>query len=149
MFVFIRTRRPPIATLPDTLLPYTTLVRSVGVRNLRQAGRAAAHQQVHEDQPRRPDAHQLARPEAALAADEEQPDADQDGQRRAPLFGVWIEAEDDQPPLLLDQRPAGAGQPLAAADLRRLVAPMGVDEGPAYDRRSEEHTSELQSLMRN
>src|SRR3546814_8777941 len=58
----------------------------VGVRNLRQAERAAAHQQVHEDQPRRPAAHQLARPEAALAADEEQPDADQDGQRRAPLL---------------------------------------------------------------
>src|SRR3546814_5185728 len=83
-------RRPPRSTLTDTLLPYTTLFRS-------------------------------------LAALVDVGDVD----RRAHVDAARVR-------LLL---------PGDHLEQRRLAGAVGADD--ADDRRSEEHTSELQSLMRN
>src|SRR3546814_2016597 len=101
--VFLMIRRPPRSTRTDTLLPYTTLLRSEP--ELLRAGAAA-----DVADPLHPGIGQAVRPEAR--ADREQ------GLRRPN-----------------GQRPGG--------NRRRLEVPR-----PGPDPRSEEHTSELQSLMR-
>src|SRR3546814_18769292 len=97
--------RPPRSTRTDTLLPYTTLFRSVG-----------AHQQQDE---RRDDAHQYR------ADPRRQPEA----QPLAAPVAVAVEI------------------PLKHRSLLPTIARRGKRRRPAATR-SEEHTSELQSLMR-
>src|SRR3546814_9842343 len=99
-------RRPPRATRTDTLLPYTTLFRSVEDRHQNEQQRAAGHHRGEEQEVHRP--HQCV---------------GRDLRRR----GVELPLAGDR--LAMDrvhQTYAGGG---------------GID-------RSEEHTSELQSLMR-
>src|SRR3546814_9122785 len=88
-------RRPPRSTRPDTLFPYTTLVRSL---------------------------HVVQTVEWALAR--------VGGFPCGHLVTVVV---------------ASAAEP-AHHDRAHLAAPLQVDDAPAQ--RSEEHTSELQSLMR-
>src|SRR3546814_1632679 len=114
-------RRPPRSTRTDTLFPYTTLFRSGHDRRRfrgRDAGRRAARQPA--------------------------PDHD----RRDPACGIGafrIEAA------RADLRPARARGGAAAPD--RDVSRQKADDAVAARdrpqvRRSEEHTSELQSLLR-
>src|SRR3546814_8720213 len=119
-------RRPPSSTRTDTLFPYTTLFRSeVGG----QLGVGA---------------WQLAGGEP--------------GQRVEERLGVAVEGED----LALELEDALAGVVAAGAvggedrllDLGHVVVESGhhggvVVDDAVGDGRSEEHTSELQSLMRN
>src|SRR3546814_2615345 len=94
---FLRNRRPPRSTRPDTLFPYTSLFRAVPrLRVLPQ--RASARESCH------------------------------GGDRYRPR----------------------AGRSPAAAPARRSRPRSGCTSFPApgLSRRSEEHTSELQSLMR-
>src|SRR3546814_4808142 len=100
-------RRPPRATRTDTLLPYTTLVRSQGRHRVdhQHVDGARAHQGIADLQ--------------------------------CLLAGVGL--RDQQ---VLDVAPQLAG-------IGRVERMLGVDEGAgAAELRSEEHTSELQSLMR-
>src|SRR3546814_9814558 len=93
-------RRPPRSTLTDTLLPYTTLFRSVGG----DPGRFML--------------------EDSMAT-----------RRLVLLFdGTWNKPESNT----------------NVEHLRRLIAPLDADGNPQLLNyiRSEEHTSELQSLMR-
>src|SRR3546814_2779343 len=102
-FFFLMVRRPPISTLTDTLLPYTTLFRARVLHRRDEAGRlgrAAAYQGL-------------------------------------PGGGPDLGAQWSRPVVF-------------SANSRQLERP-GWDQSSLYDRldrRSEEHTSELQSLMR-
>src|SRR3546814_3517006 len=89
--------RPPRSTLTDTLLPYTTLFRSL--------------QELH-----LADARDAAQPQAPVPGEEAKQ--------------------------LAEQRNVDEGRPA----LRR--AGQALREGRRHNGRSEEHTSELQSLMR-
>src|SRR3546814_2979484 len=99
-FFFLMIRRPPISTRTDTLFPYTTLCRSVGLAIL-----VPAHDE----------ADSIAPTVAALAA-------------AAPGARILVVADN-------------CGDATAA-----LAREAGAD---VIERRSEEHTSELQSLMRH
>src|SRR3546814_6976732 len=92
------TRRPPRSTRTDTLLPYTTLFRSVAVPTHADTERAHAGRTAHR--------HGVA-------------------------------ATDRVHDVIADDTAAG------------LVAQLTPGHAAAQRERSEEHTSELQSLMRN
>src|SRR3546814_11735254 len=95
-FFFLKNRRPPSSTRPDTRFPYTTLFRSAAFEaldGLRQEAETARSQ--------------------ALSAEREMREAER--------------ASDS-----------------ATAAIERMQA-----QRSALEQRSEEHTSELQSLMRN
>src|SRR3546814_2345686 len=134
-------RRTPISTRTDTLLPYTTLFRSVPERQVpkhrfeiglvgRLAEQPAAETHAREHRGEGIDRHFLRhQPDAAargaIIADRIVPvDGDRARRRRH-------DAADD-------------------ADQRRLARAVGASSAKISPRsmRSEEHTSELQSLMR-
>src|SRR3546814_2489868 len=111
-------RLPPRSTRTDTLFPYTTLFRSV-------------------EQPGGQLALLFDCLGNARAQHLEQPRHD-DHDRRAHLLDVRGELL--QPLGIIDLR--------AEPDREMLAAGMFVSVGERQERRSEEHTSELQSLMR-
>src|SRR3546814_1674797 len=104
-------RRPPRSTRTDTLLPYTTLVRSLGQP---QVERGLAPPRIETFDP-------------------------------VPQFG---KRHDAQVKLLFVDR----GEPVHHAGIGTRLCPFGNDIGIEQEAhsavRSEEHTSELQSLMR-
>src|SRR3546814_2273879 len=114
------TRRPPRSTRTDTLFPYTTLFRSVAVEREQQRDQYPGHAEV--------DRH---------AAVRDRPDA-------IPAVGADI--------LRHHRADRGADRERGHLDivpqLQRRAIGGGGDETLAVDQRSEEHTSELQSLMR-
>src|SRR3546814_2716158 len=125
-------RRPPISTRTDTLFPYTTLFRSAGATE-RLAG---AHVAVERGGERRalPVTHVVG---LVAAGDEDAVGRLERGEHRRVAGGLAV-AEDEG---------LRRGD---AADLRvELVLRLGrARSAQHHDVRSEEHTSELQSLMR-
>src|SRR3546814_1172757 len=154
IFFFLMIRRPPRSTRTDTLFPYTTLFRSqrqrfvdhrvddIDERHARehsapQFGRLIVNR-----------AHHLSARRAAL-------DRDFD---RAGIFG-GDQAFGDVDEVVervfslgrLAREIPGAAQIVAAANMRDRIDHPAAAEAEARRRearRSEEHTSELQSLMR-
>src|SRR3546814_1762212 len=136
-------RRPPRSTRTDTLFPYTTLFRSlrdragaqrrhqraVGVRGRAEGARA------HAD---RGGADQVAARETAAALEQHDVAGAADGDRiiAAGVAAVAVGGSTDTG----SQRVTASG----GAQVRGVAA---VADGGGL--RSEEHTSELQSLMRN
>src|SRR3546814_3213577 len=135
-------RRPPRSTRTDTLFPYTTLFRSdlqlVVVESVDQiAGDDAVRQRI-----------------ALRRAERER----RVGERRDPLLVDQIFAMLDDLPVrhqpLPDRRQAFEHAAVAVALERTIGSNAGerlLDAGKIAEQivRSEEHTSELQSLMRN
>src|SRR3546814_3556300 len=143
-------RRPPRSTRTDTLFPYTTLFRSAdaprpaedeGASGTPQGRQAAPAAGAHEALQGRKD--QSAR---GLPADRH-PDSD----LLCALQGADADDRDAAPALrAVDQGPVGARpaahiEPVRPARLQPARLPRHRRAGAA---RSEEHTSELQSLMR-
>src|SRR3546814_7012181 len=116
------TRRPPRSTRTDTLFPYTTLFRAPVVHGDRAAAERRRRDQLEPSRAREPALVQGR----AVAGDP----------------GVYEE------PVLVDQvQPIQLGRKLAATEEhpgRRRVLELLHSRA----QRSEEHTSELQSLMR-
>src|SRR3546814_7511746 len=134
-------RRPPRSTRTDTLFPYTTLFRSPGVplADPRPRPRLLGPDPRHglDAATRHPGA---GRDRGAVAA---HPDGrcPRRGHRlslppRWPAPGRYLRRADR--PQAVERRDFRGGARALSADLRLLPCP-----------RSEEHTSELQSLMRN
>src|SRR3546814_1558255 len=119
-------RRPPRSTRTDTLLPYTTLVRSTGFRPV-----FAAFRNTRRFTGAAPQIIELRTTNGALADDGNAVDV-----RR-------IEREDAIDTLA--ERQFAHGEIRAHAFVRARDA----HAFEILDARSEEHTSELQSLMRN
>src|SRR3546814_5737461 len=125
LLFFLMIRRPPRSTRTDTLFPYTTLFRS-----RRRRARAP---------------HPAAVRLAAAAVLQPQAGAGSPAHPAAPRR---------RHPGVRSARPADAGQrrqgpPEGAAAARVVAVVRGPGLGlPRAARRSEEHTSELQSLMR-
>src|SRR3546814_1346212 len=124
-------RRPPRSTRTDTLFPYTTLFRSDGRdRRTLPVGASAVPGTA------------LARPEAGARA--------AGALRHADLRGIGRAADVD----LQRGRPAAAAhegdpdRPAGLGDGQELRRRHGGARRREGDARSEEHTSELQSLMR-
>src|SRR3546814_9670104 len=117
-------RRPPRSTLTDTLFPYTTLFRSPAV-----AARGAQRRVLVGTRTR-------GRPRGTLAAR-----TGSAGRRRQGSALGRIADTRRQP-----QRNADRSCRRFPAHARNLSGDLAVHLGDA--RRSEEHTSELQSLMR-
>src|SRR3546814_9441324 len=121
-------RRPPRSTRTDTLFPYTTLFRS----------RVRSDQLSAEPAHRRADApaDQQSNPEPSKRS----PDARQSEQE--PLAHRLPAARPTSPDARRDRQTHGAsaGHRLPRRSNRRAI--------PSAISRSEEHTSELQSLMR-
>src|SRR3546814_8975231 len=111
-------RRPPRSTRTDTLFPYTTLFRSARPPARLGADRTAGFRATGADR-----ARSLCRPLAADVAISPHPDRELAGD---PGRGAGV-------------RSGGAAQPPDRGADRVLAQPSA--------RRSEEHTSELQSLM--
>src|SRR3546814_9938884 len=128
---FLMIRRPPRSTRTDTLFPYTTLFRSRGVGWIRRSqGRRCAH---------------LCAEWRREAAQRRWPAPVQGrGDRRGRLRAHHTPARnraargDDQGQVTVNDRREGLAQRRRSAERPRRGPP-----------RSEEHTSELQSLMRN
>src|SRR3546814_2112884 len=121
-------RRPPRSTRTDTLFPYTTLFRSDDHRRGLEvhADAAVLVERIGEDARR-------DRGDHAVAERSGHADADQ-----GPHVGAAVA---DRLHAAFEERPAG---PEHHGDREHEL-----DPGPRLDRqRSEEHTSELQSLMR-
>src|SRR3546814_4992041 len=121
---FLMIRRPPRSTRTDTLFPYTTLFRSRAHRPDRSGGRRRAHHLV------------------TGAVDQVRALGDAGSRRR-------LQCAPTPRPRRLEEvrlpiRPARRADRAGAA-ARAFGQPSA---GGAAGRRSEEHTSELQSLMR-
>src|SRR3546814_1478593 len=135
-------RRPPRSTRTDTLFPYTTLFRSIEAHNnlLACGGFIGIRFDVTE---------QVAAEEALKESEQRFRDFAQSGPG-----GFWEMDESLRFSSFLEvQKGPGRSRPTAAeATGRTLWELFGAN--PAFDvfwralRRSEEHTSELQSLMR-
>src|SRR3546814_3214905 len=133
-------RRPPRSTRTDTLFPYTTLFRSPHRR--RQGEQAGKRQQpdLDEAQRSRPEEEQgLDAPQVRVVGPSPNPrhayEQGDDGQQRQ-LHGVAgrLHGERDEPARLADPREPRLAQ---------------FQRDRSERTRSEEHTSELQSLMRS
>src|SRR3546814_3874905 len=150
IFFILMIRRPPRSTRTDTLFPYTTLFRAldaapanelVAIRTYRaamEAGDTALVDRalgVLERSGVAPQDSALWRLAGAVAAkDDKAATRAIDDLRRGPLAFTM--------PILRAWQAAGRKRdPFAALD-------AGADN-PLFKRRSEEHTSALQSLMRN
>src|SRR3546814_2042361 len=127
-------RRPPRSTRTDTLFPYTTLFRSPPLRSLpRELGRGVRTVS-------RP--HSRTTPEGATLAPDadgplEEPQAPESNQPKGLTFGPGCRYHrGNAPTALRSDRTTDDPCPLSRQALK------GAGE------RSEEHTSELQSLMR-
>src|SRR3546814_3578258 len=128
-------RRPPESTGTDTLFPYTTLFRSVAAR---RQGDAADRQ---------PLVQPLEAPQASADAGRKLGRKGSCGERR-PGFRATRPAQGK-----LGGVPEGRGRQNASPvplHVFRLAPQWAKGTGAEVDdmRRSEEHTSELQSLMR-
>src|SRR3546814_9477427 len=122
-------RRPPRSTRTDTLFPYTTLFRSPGVESA-----LATREQVVER--REGNRHLFAeRLERAIR------------HRLQPRIGQDIEGETGEAIRRMVIKEAGGDQLAIGVGDRIEVEPRN-DRIDALQHRSEEHTSELQSLMR-
>src|SRR3546814_7678048 len=141
-FFFLMIRRPPISTRTDTLFPYTTLFRSHG--RIRVAAPRAGDRSLPAggagDRPRRRAAGGGGNARRRLRLHREALRHRAPRERRRPRAG---------------EAPPGAGGAQAApgaGDRQRPRSPPGRplagDRAAARPGRSEEHTSELQSLMR-
>src|SRR3546814_5594799 len=146
VFFFLMLRRPPRSTRTDTLFPYTTLFRSLGYGRLRRqlpARRDAdpLRELQPDGQVPRP-AGDRARPRRRLPGDRPlcSEEAGSCGGRAAPCGRSAPRSE--LLPLRHHARPAR----LPALSARWHGEGRGAPRGRAL--RSEEHTSELQSLMR-
>src|SRR3546814_8416775 len=118
--VFLQIRRPPRSTRTDTLFPYTTLVRSQAPSYPSAGARLLPRRRVFT----RP------RPVANIGCSRVRGwIASRIGERGSPSVG-----------------PPAAGLPRSAFS-RGTTGPR-VGRSPSLARRSEEHTSELQSLLR-
>src|SRR3546814_8732751 len=117
-FIFCMVRRPPRSTRTDTLFPYTTLFRS--------QGRVAVHPLLLERQEIGADIAFLHHMDAQVA----QPRHLVGGG----MIGAAVAIEDQVRHAMMDDMVVEEDRPVA--------------ERPAIVGRSEEHTSELQSLMR-
>src|SRR3546814_5530868 len=134
MFFFVMNRRPPRSTRTDTLLPYTTLFRSEAV-GFRAAVGAREHLRIAR-------AHRGPHPLY----------------RRAPCPGIVIgEMPIDARFATLLVFEQQVGHPGIGRDDEDAVVKIAartprdqdiVEQGGGGGHRSEEHTSELQSLMR-
>src|SRR3546814_16847546 len=119
LFFFLMRRRPPRSTRTDTLFPYTTLFRSIPVFDLNATGE----------------------------------------------LSIYVDGADEANPQLQLIKGGGAAltrEKIVAAASRKFVCiadqskqvdvlgkfPLPVEVIPMAQSRSEEHTSELQSLMR-
>src|SRR3546814_8076125 len=163
---FLMIRRPPGSTRTDTLVPYTTLFRSgvagrehalaVDLGPVRQAGPAAGvgeHRVGLElDLAVGGLGHHLVRTGEAAAAVEDRDALAVEQRAGAPLEGL-LDLADPLPEEIGVDLGGGGPQPhlVGPAD-RRQRAARGDHrlrrDAVAEVRRSEEHTSELQSLMR-
>src|SRR3546814_5941743 len=120
-------RRPPISTRTDTLFPYTTLFRSVHSARRRRGGlRLRAGQRACADQ----------RPVVQRRDPAVRPPGRSGAQRTLPALAEGGDGRG----LRWLRRAAGRAQSLICSSAGRAA--------PIRRRRSEEHTSELQSLMR-
>src|SRR3546814_7088472 len=130
---FLMIRRPPRSTRTDTLFPYTTLFRSSRAvapppaRRLRTAARARRAGPKRWCAMRGDGRHPLSRPRAAAVAGCADRDPREDYGRCARLQTRAFH---------------GPGSEVAGGNGTALCALPGCDTS------SEEHTSELQSLMR-
>src|SRR3546814_3960529 len=135
-------RSPPRATLPYTLFPYTTLLRSrarraIGLAKVQdrplavRAGLIMAHFMAHSNilppLDHSPESHASAWPVSAW-----------DGRRQLRSNAEWVLPADA---CAQGDTPRGFGMP-ESGDLETEMT-----SHRAEDRSSEEHTSELQSLM--
>src|SRR3546814_3612633 len=119
-------RRPPISTRTDTLFPYTTLFRSAEIEG--------DHAKVGDDE----ESEQITKSGKAAAADEREWNA------READAGAEEQRRGSEPP-----RHGAAFDGRYRAGRRNGNGEAGEKgAGLGRDRRSEEHTSELQSLMR-
>src|SRR3546814_1003938 len=142
------TRPPPRSTRTDTLFPYTTLFRSEGRH-------PADHQAADQQQPQRVQHRRTEKFAVDLLAEDQEQQADAGAGRRRNA------GEETAGPLRLVgvvERGVEAGEPQGGADgVGQHAEPAGaamaaaeILQGPEIQHhRSEEHTSELQSLMRN
>src|SRR3546814_9476332 len=123
-------RRPPRSTRTDTLFPYTTLFRS-----LADPDADARKEQLHEIL-REPAHCGHRRPDGERSGDQ----ADAVG---ALLVGITRDRNAEQ---RIEDRKGRPGEQaeFGVAELQAVLDRFGED----VDDRSEEHTSELQSLMR-
>src|SRR3546814_4462125 len=122
VFFFLMIRRPPRSTRPDTLLPYTTLFRSAG----------------------RPDQHD----ELAIGDGDIDPVNDLE---RAILLAHRFHTDTRHLGLPVTLRLCGVFSlrfHRPRSETRHHVAPEHIVDRRRRQRRSEEHTSELQSQMR-
>src|SRR3546814_4243605 len=133
-------RRPPRSTRPDTLFPYTTLCRSAALPQ-------------RQEPPWRPHRHRLQRGRAvaehAIGVAAQRGDhcfvGQQRLQRLQPPLRVLVQAAVELAGIVLAV-PAARHR---CVEVQRQRALCGtVDDGAVAGPRSEEHTSELQSLMR-
>src|SRR3546814_1599724 len=123
-FIFLMIRRPPRSTRTDTLFPYTTLFRAIGVVLDPQALASAAEL-----------AKGLAQLGGGVGVGAVDPDADVLHHRGLPrLAQVGRAGQQHEPPV-------GAEVEALEEDVAEAVVAGQVV-------RSEEHTSELPSLMR-
>src|SRR3546814_9002233 len=125
-------RRPPISTRTDTLFPYTTLFRSLLLRQRQMRALVSARRGI-EKNPAHAHFHSMDG-----GAGDELPSFNEQG------FDVLVDG-DAQTRWLVEQLAImdGANTPGVPANLHKCP---GVAQAAAT--RSEEHTSELQSLMR-
>src|SRR3546814_10126932 len=126
-------RRPPRSTRTDTLFPYTTLFRSGcgGPQRARRRGfqAVAARTAGRRRRSRRGGGRRPARAHPLPVAGPQR--------RRGDAHGA-----------VAVRGPAVRELPVDAAGPVRTGLPRAEGRGPARGTRSEEHTSELQSLMR-
>src|SRR3546814_9655280 len=142
-FVCLKRRRPPRSTRPDTLFPYTPLFRSTQHRSAAVAPVADLDSRHRRNGDRRPACRQGRAARARIS---------QRGARRTALGHV---KRLPLLPTLLVALAATAMVALGVWQLHRktwkehLLAHYAANETLPPIARSEEHTSELQSLMRN
>src|SRR3546814_10491029 len=139
MFVFVLIRRPPRSTRTDTLFPYTTRVRSLTKTKDELYSEALRRRfllaPVNTVADIRAD-EQLAAREYFVAVDH--------GERGPVIYpGAW--AKLSATPLVETPRAPTPGE---HNDEVLAEAGYSVEERSTLFQRSEEHTSELQSLMR-
>src|SRR3546814_8056658 len=144
---FLRIRRPPGSTRTDPLFPYTTLFRSAGRSaaaahdRFEEFGTARAEQAVNPDDLARAERqrHVIDGEAAAFARQDKIGDREHVAAARATRRGIGTHGRIAADHLADDPRYVDIGH-------RRGRDQMAVAQHG--DVRSEEHTSELQSLMR-
>src|SRR3546814_15558421 len=135
VFFFLMIRRPPRSTRTDTLFPYTTLFRSETQKlEYERAGRQPKH---------KPDRHHFIPDHAAIIGPPHFPAGTMAAPAAKHERHGQANADDRIGPSGYKHRPQQPSQSRAPGAGRRTQQAAAKPE-----RRSEEHTSELQSLMR-